>query len=693
MLKFMREKAGSWFIKLILGLIVLVFVFWGVGSFRSQRFEVVASVNGAPISAEDYRQAYNGLLERYRQQFGGNLDENMLKMLNLQQQALDGLVDQSLIRQEAKRLEIRVSTDELVETIRKMPAFQRNGAFDNQLYNRVLEMNRLTPEAFETMQRDSLLIGKMRTFIMDGVNVSDAEAREWYDWNNAEVNLEYVRFAPEEFGEVTATDDEVRAYYDANKENYKTEPRVKARYVAFRTEDFADRAEVTDAEISEYYESNPDEFNEPKTVQARHILLSLEEDSAPELVEEKRKKAEEIMTAARAGEDFAELAKTHSEGPSAERGGDLGTFTKDRMVAPFAEAAFSMEPGEISEPVRTRFGWHVIKVEAVNEAKTTSLDEARESIVDTLKNRKAKNLAMEAAEEFVGQIYDGDALDAVAELKGVTLEETDLFTRAQGPKGLAAASAFSAAAFSLEEGETSEARELTDGYYVIQVTKKEPAEIAPLEDVADRVRADLLRERRDEKAKEAAEAFLAELKATAGGTDSVASDVEEVAEAEPGVETTAEEATADDAAETVAEPAEADASSETAETETTDAESPAMDEKSAAMEEGNVPEFKETGFFGRNGSIPGIGREQEIAQTAFRLTEADPYPEAPVQGRGGYFVLRFKERKAPEAEGFADEKKGIVENLSRQKQFKVFQDWLAQVKGRSEVVVEEGVLN
>ena len=188
MLKFMREKTGSWFIKVILGLISLVFVFWGAGSFQSNRMITVATVNGAPISAEDYREAYNRLLEQYRQQFGGNLDENILNMLNLERQALDGLVDQSLLRQEAKRLNIRVSDEELVESIRQIPAFQSNGAFDRELYNRVLVMNRLTPETFETMQRDSLLVEKMRTFIADGVNVSDAEARAWRQWNETETS-------------------------------------------------------------------------------------------------------------------------------------------------------------------------------------------------------------------------------------------------------------------------------------------------------------------------------------------------------------------------------------------------------------------------------------------------------------------------------------------------------------------------
>lgn len=685
MLKLMREKAGSWFIKIILGLIVLVFVFWGVGSFRSDRFQTVATVNGAPISIEDYRQAYNGLLEQYRQQFGGNIDENMLRMFNLEQQALDSLVDRSLIRQEAKRLGIRVTDEELVGNIRQMAAFQNNGAFDNRLYNQVLGMNRLTPESFEAMQRDSLLVGKMSAIVMDGVNVSEAEAREWYDWNHARVNLEYVRFASEDFADETASDEEIRAFYEANPESYRTEPRVKARFVAFRTEDFKARVEATEEEVAEYYETNPDEFNEPKTVGARHILFSLEEGSDPELVEEKRIKAEEVMKEARAGADFAELARTHSEGPSAEQGGDLGTFTRERMVAPFSEAAFSMEAGEISEPVRTQFGWHVIKVEAVNEATTTPLEQARESIVETLKGREAKRLAREAADSFVEGIFEGDTLESLAEPQELVVEETDFFTRSQGPRGLAGASAFSAAAFALDEGEIGEVLEAPDGFYAIQVMEKEASEIAPLEDVADRVRADFLRQRREERARQAAEAFLARLK----GTDVPAGDADAASEMEPVAEADGSVGEEIPSAESPAE-----ASPETPETaETGESETDVSAEIMATAEDVEAPEFRETGFFGRDESIPGIGQGSEISEIAFRLSEEAPYPESPVQWANGYFVFRFKERATPDPEGFADEMDDIKENLERRKQFDAFRNWLARAKERSEIVVKEGILN
>jgi peptidyl-prolyl cis-trans isomerase D len=171
-----------------------------------------------------------------------------------------------------------------------------------------------------------------------------------------------VVFEPGRYQDIEVTDEEVQEYFDANQNNYKTELKLKAQYIYFNPQDFAGGVTVAVEDVKDYFDSHPDEFIVPKTVKARHILFKLEKDSSPEVVEEKRKKAEEVLALAKGGEDFGELAKTYSEGPSKDRGGDLGTFKKETMVKPFADQAFSMKAGEISDPVRTQFGWHIIKV-------------------------------------------------------------------------------------------------------------------------------------------------------------------------------------------------------------------------------------------------------------------------------------------------------------------------------------------
>jgi len=192
MLDLMRKHAGTWLIKVLLAAIVVVFVFWGVGSWTSHQQGIVATVNGQSISQEDYRASYNRLVDQARQNFGNSLNDDMLKSLQLPQMALDQLIDRALMRQAAERMRLEVTDEELSLSVRAVPAFQSNGSFDRRRYQQVLSLNRMTPEAFEAGQRESMLIEKLSRVITDGVKVSDSEAEEWYRWSNAEAKVDYV---------------------------------------------------------------------------------------------------------------------------------------------------------------------------------------------------------------------------------------------------------------------------------------------------------------------------------------------------------------------------------------------------------------------------------------------------------------------------------------------------------------------
>ncbi|WP_373497939.1 SurA N-terminal domain-containing protein [Desulfococcus sp.] len=631
MLKLMREKAGSWFIKAILGAIVIVFIFWGVGNFRSERMNKVAVVNGTPITVEAYQQSYNSLIERYRSQFGDQLNEDMIQMFGLKKQALDQLINQALMLQEAEKLNLRITDDELAASIQAIPAFQNEGVFDKRIYTRVLSMNRLSPEEFENGQRESILVEKLRQLVMGSVKVSDQEARDYYLWENASVNVEFVMFAPDKYPDMAVTDDEVQKYFDANQNNYKTELKLKARYIYFNPQEFTAGVTVGDEAVKDYFDTHPDEFKVPKTVKARHILFKLENNSSPEVVEEKRKKAEEVLALAKAGQDFAELARTYSEGPSKDLGGDLGTFKKETMVEPFADKAFSMNAGEISEPVRTQFGWHIIKVEAVNEASEKTLDEVREEIRKNMTTEKAKTLAYDKAESIFDAAFEGDDLKKVAEGHDVKVGETGFFTLNQGPEGVNNPVRFAGAASGLADMQIGDIQDFSDGYYLIQVVAREPEVVAQFSDVKDKVRTDLIRVKRSEKAVVDAKAFLGALK---GGAS--------------------------------------------------------MKEAGAKM---NLSP-KETGFFKRADAIPEIGKAPDIASAAFELSKNSPLPEAPITGPNGTYVIRFAERKSPEASAFEPEKAAVKERLLTQKQRGAFGDWLAQVKEKSDITItQQDIMN
>lgn len=628
MLSSMRKNAGSLIIKILFAVIIIVFVLWGVGTDQSQRANRVAAVNGEVITLDEYGRVYENLVDQMRSRFGGQLDNEMIQTLNLRGQAVNQLVDEKIMLHEAQELDLKVSPEELTESIRKIPAFQVNGAFDIRQYNRVLNSNRLTPEAFEAAQRRGILIRKLNRLISQGAKVSDAEARDWFEWQNASVNVEYILFTPEDYPEKAVEADEVAVFFEENREAYKTELQVKAQYLVFKPEAYRQDVTISEDEVQEYYDENTDEFKKPETVEARHILLKVSEDADETVVASVRQKADDIYQKAIGGEDFVELAKTFSEGPTRDTGGFLGTFQRGTMVKPFEEKAFSMEAGEISEPVRTPFGWHVIKVEKKNLETVLSPGEAENRIRGQLTDRKARLAAYDDAQDAYDATYDGADIPAIAESVGVELRSTERFTR-QGPSGLGDADRFAGIAFDLEVGEISEVEELADGYYLIQMVERKPSEVPDLEAVRDRVEKDLKSRKRKEQASADADKYLEMIRSGASFSE-------------------------------------------------------------AATAAGRA--LSETGFFKRNATIAKVGSDRDFSEAAFSLSEKKVLPDEPVDGQKGFYVIRFKERKLPETEEFEKSLDSVKNQLLSRKQFAVYQSWLQAARERSEIEIEAAFL-
>jgi peptidyl-prolyl cis-trans isomerase D len=623
----MRKHAGTWMIKIILGAIVVVFVFWGVGSYTSRRTGRVASVNGTIITLDDYRISYRNLVEQVRQSFGKNLNEELIEMLQIRKRALDQLIDRSLMQQAAEKFKLTVSDEELAESIRNIGAFQTAGVFDNRRYINTLNSNKLVPETFEVQQRDALIIDKLQAFVSGNIKVTDLEAEQWYIWNNTEVDIDYVMLEPQRYKDIEPTDEEIRNYFDQHKDAYKTDPQIKVRYLHFKPEDFADKVTVSEDDIQDYYESNPEKFKSPKTVEARHILIKLGPDANAEEVESARQRIETVFEMAKEGQEFAELAKKYSEGPTKTQGGNLGAFRREAMVKPFADKAFSMKPGEISEPVRTRFGWHIIKVEKVNPEKTSSLSEARDDILNNLKADLSKNLAYDEAEAVYDASFEGRDLDTIAGDRNLKILTTALFSQKTPPAEIKNGAPFTSFAFSLPVNEISGVQDFGDGYYLIEVLEQVPAQISELEAVEAKVKEDLVKENQDARARDEADMILTELK-----------------DGQP----------------------------------------------FAVVGEKFKLAPKKTGFFKRNDSIPTIGFERDLARTAFGLSDNDKLPEEVIKGQKGYFVISFRERQKPSLEGFEKEKTEIKERLRQQKTAKTFDAWLTLLKNESLITIEEG---
>lgn len=629
MLRMMRDNASSWIIKVMLSAIVIVFIFWGVGSFRSQRVGRAAMVNGKTITIDEYRKNFDRLINQYERSFNRKLDAEMIKMLNLKQQALDQLIDREVLRQEAQRLGFRVSESELIESIQGNELFQRAGTFDNSLYKRILDRNRLTPEKYEVLYRDDLLISKLQSFVIDNAKVSDQEAREWYNWQNEQMKIDYVLFDKNKYTDVEPGEEEIDTYWKEHQAEYKTEPMRKVRFIQFINADYLPKIEVTDEEIEDYYNINISEFETEKTVEARHILIKTKEDDPEAVIEEKKQEALKIMEMAKNGQDFAELASTYSQGPTKDKGGDLGAFKRGDMVKPFADKAFSMSPGEISEPVHTKFGWHVIKVEKVNEAETQPLEEVKSEIENKIKDRKVKEVVFDEAEKVYKTAFRTNDLNQVAETMGLNMTTTDFFPR-KGPQiGISNSYKFAAAAFTLEKNEISTPQDLGDSYVLIQLLDIKEPEQETLENVKEKVKRAVTQQMKEEMAFSEAEEFMSAVK----------NDV---------------------------------------------------DFATAAQE--FTKEIKTTDYFKRQGAIPEIGYENEISQAAFKLTADNPYPDKVIKGKKGNYVIRFKERKIPTEEEFNEKKAETQQQLLRRKQSKVLDTWLSQIKTKQEIIIEDGIL-
>src|SRR5437016_4347723 len=347
MLRFLRKYSSSTGIKILYGVLAALFVIWGVGAIGGERVDVVARVEGAIISRRDLDRATANLQHRYEQMLHGQWSPELARSLDLRGRALDQLVEQALLGHEATRLGITVTDAELLDAIVRLPELQDGGRFNRDRLETFLKSQRDRGE-FEDEIRRSLLLERVQALVTDGVQVTDAELQERYRLDHEQATLAFARIAWAELAaDITLTDEDLQKQLDAHPDLYRTATTVRARFVAYRPNEFAARVEPTDGEIAEYYELNKeDRFTEPEQVHARHILVKVAPDATAEAREAAHKKAADLLARVKADEDFASLAKQSSDDPgSAAEGGDLGLVPRGRMTPAFENAAFELQRG------------------------------------------------------------------------------------------------------------------------------------------------------------------------------------------------------------------------------------------------------------------------------------------------------------------------------------------------------------
>jgi peptidyl-prolyl cis-trans isomerase D len=516
MLDGMRRHKG--WLKWSLGLVCLTFILFYVPSFLrnggvpgvtgAQADDVIASVNNNDVTAGEYRRLYAQQLQSLRQAYGGNIDEKMLQQLGIAQRLLSQMVDETAMVAEADRLGLTVSDRELSERIKRMPGFQQGGQFVGEAtYREILSMQRppLRPVEFEAQLRRSLMAEKLQAAVTNWLRVPEADVEAEYRKRNEKVKLDLAVFNASKFRDgVQPTDAELTQQFNAHQDAYKLPEKRRVRYLAVNADVLRDKTTATPQEIEARYNANLQTYSTPEQVRASHILFKTEgkDDAAV------KKTAEGVLARAKAGEDFAALAKKYSEDDAnKDKGGDLDYFGRGTMAKEFEDAAFALAPGQISDLVKTQFGYHIIKVTDKKAASTRTLDQVRPMIAEQIKQEKAEQQAAALAAQVANEVKQPDDLDKVARARGLTVGDSGLFAREEPLAGLGFAPAVAAEAFSMEKGKVSGQLRTNQGFAFIALTEIQPPRVPTLDEVKDKVRDDVIRQKAIEVAKAKATAM------------------------------------------------------------------------------------------------------------------------------------------------------------------------------------------
>lgn len=510
MLKWLRKYSRSWFIALAIGAIVVVFIFWGVGGLKSPHLQEVAEVNGTPILVTAYLKQYHELLKDYQERAQAELTDEVIKTLRLKEQVLNRLIEEVLLLQAATRLGIQVSTPELQEQIRSYPFFQDDGKFNEKRYYQVLSRGRLTPAEFEAQEGRRLLLQKVIREVTAFAKVSEAELQELFRLGQEAVAVRYLVVSPERFlARLNPSEAEVARYYQDHQEDFRTPARTRVTYLLFRTKDFLDRVKLSGAEVEDYLKEHAEKFLRPTVIRVRQLLLTVPPKATPDKRQRVDKLARELLAKARAGEDFAQLAKAHSqEARTRAAGGDLGFVKRGQSQPEWEKVAFSLTPGQVGLAA-TPQGFYLIKVEEVKE--TEKAPEASAQATQRLKEDKAQRLAQEAAQQARGELAQASPAE-VGKKFGVTPKETPLLALREPLPELGLLPTFNQAALQLKVGEVSRVVELPLGFAVMKSLAHQAEEIPPLERLKEQVREALKKQQAQKEAAQEANRLLAQLR-------------------------------------------------------------------------------------------------------------------------------------------------------------------------------------
>jgi peptidyl-prolyl cis-trans isomerase D len=474
MIQIIRDKVTGWFAFVILAIMAFLIGVWGIASYFAPTTDTfIAKVGDEEIATADYQERYGQYRQRLTQQFGGQLDGKFFEQKTTKRDFVDSMVRAELMRQAADKLGLVVGKGELQAEIQKIEAFKVDGKFSGTAYTAALSSIGMTPRVFEERLVEDLSSNRINSVLSDSSFVTDAELNRHIQLRDQqrtvrffEINQQPIRDA------LKPSDAELKKFFASRSSEFKTEEQVSVEYVEIKGDDFQVK-EPSEEELNKDYEAEKTRFVVLERRATRHILVEAAETAAADVQKAAKEKADKLAKQLKDGADFAELAKQNSDDAgSKESGGDLGFVQRNgQMVKPFEDAVFALaKANDISEPVKSQFGYHIIQVTAIEPERGQTFPEVRAQLVEENKKRQRDQQFSDIAGKFVDLVQnDISSLNPAADELKLKVQSTSAFSRAGG-QGVASNRAFVDAAFGkdvLENGYNSSSLELAPNHIVV----------------------------------------------------------------------------------------------------------------------------------------------------------------------------------------------------------------------------------
>ena len=489
------------------GAMVITLIPGGLGSdFLTGRpgQGVIATVAGEPVTTIEVNREARQML---RQQFPQGSAQASMLLPFFASRAAEQVISRKAMIAEAQRLGLKVSDDEVRDELqngRYAQAFFPGGKFVGQAqYEQMLQGADLTPTVFEKAVSQDLLLRKLQALVTGSAKVTDADIRQEFDRRNTKVKFDYAILSQADLQKgLHPTDQELKAFYDRNKASYNNAipEKRKIKYAIVDMGKVSAQTAVTAQDLQAYYDQHRDDYRLPEQVKVSHILIKTPLPAADGKVDDKaveaaRVKAEDVLKQVKAGGDFAKLAEKYSDDPgSAKNGGSLGLVGRGRTVPEFEKAAFSLPKGQISDLVKSSYGYHIIRVDDKQDAHMKTLEEVKADIEPILKQQKAQRAAENAANALVKQAR-ADGLDKAAAAQGMGVVTTDFVAKEANLPGIGSSPQFMEAIFMAREKAPVDSVAFPQGFAVYEVEGVKPPSTPTFDEIRSRVESEFKNER------------------------------------------------------------------------------------------------------------------------------------------------------------------------------------------------------